>query len=226
MLVDEGPPEADVAGQLRRLGVDEPVDDRSHASSARPRRRRDERAARACTSGSSSTRRSPSESADERGALAEARKRRVRIEVARAGEAFRVGALTPACPLARRHGAARRRSEQPRRRPRRVVRKDGCPVHGRCRIRRHGPPAPAAGRDPQGRPPRLGRPRPRRGAEDASSRASRSSRSAQTTTTATRTRRRWQRSRPPLGSPSTAPTVTAQSSSSPTVARISVHTGR
>ena len=36
----------------------------------------------------------PSDSADERAALAEARKRRVRVQVARAGEAFRIGALT------------------------------------------------------------------------------------------------------------------------------------
>ena len=92
MLVDEGPPEADVAAQLRRLGVTSlsmivlTHPQRDHVGGAK-------NVLRELRVGLVLDPALPSESADERDALAEARKRRVRIETARAGEAFRVGAL-------------------------------------------------------------------------------------------------------------------------------------
>ena len=92
MLVDEGPPEADVAVQLRRLGVTSlsmivlTHPQRDHVGGAK-------RVLRELHVGLVLDPGLPSESSDERDALAEARKRRVRIETARTGEAFRLGAL-------------------------------------------------------------------------------------------------------------------------------------
>jgi competence protein ComEC len=92
VLVDEGPPEADVAGQLRRLGVTSlsmivlTHPQRDHVGGAKNVLRR-------LRVGLVLDPALPSESSDERGALVEARKHRVRIETARAGEAFRIGAL-------------------------------------------------------------------------------------------------------------------------------------
>ena len=92
VLVDEGAPEADVAGQLRGLGLRSlsmivlthpqhdhvggaaKVLDRVHVSAVLDPA-------------------IPSESTDERAALAAARRHRVRVIVARAGEGFRIGAL-------------------------------------------------------------------------------------------------------------------------------------
>jgi competence protein ComEC len=92
VLVDEGPPEADVASQLRRLGV------KSLSLLVMTHPQRDHVGGAEAVL--SSLRVSavldpaiPSESPEERAALAAARKRAVRVVVARAGEAFRVGAL-------------------------------------------------------------------------------------------------------------------------------------
>ncbi len=92
VLVDEGPPEADVAGQLRRLGVTSlsmivlTHPQRDHVGGA-------EDVLRQVRVGLVLDPALPNESSDERGALVEARKHRVRIETARAGEAYRIGAL-------------------------------------------------------------------------------------------------------------------------------------
>ena len=92
VLVDEGPPEADVAAQLRRLGVTSlsmivlTHPQRDHVGGAKD-------VLRQVRVGLVLDPALPSESADERGALVEARKHRVRIETARAGEAYRIGAL-------------------------------------------------------------------------------------------------------------------------------------
>ena len=92
VLVDEGPPEADVAGQLRRLGVKSVSmivlthPQRDHVGGAKA-------VLSKLSVGLVLDPAIPSDSEDERGALAEARKRGVRIEVARAGEGFRLGAL-------------------------------------------------------------------------------------------------------------------------------------
>jgi len=93
ILVDEGPPEADVAGQLRRLGV------RSLSMIVLTHPQRDHVGGAAevlsrLDVGSVLDPAIPSDSVDERDALTEARKRDVRIVVARAGEAFRLGRLT------------------------------------------------------------------------------------------------------------------------------------
>jgi competence protein ComEC len=93
VLVDEGPPEADVAGQLRKLGV------RSLSMIVLTHPQRDhvggaQKVLSRLRVGLVLDPEIPSESADERGALLEARKHHVRIEVARAGESFRIGALT------------------------------------------------------------------------------------------------------------------------------------
>jgi competence protein ComEC len=93
VLVDEGPPEADVAGQLRRLGVRTlsmivlTHPQRDHVGGA-------EAVLRKLHVGAVLDPAIPSDSADERAARAEARERKVRIEVARAGEVYRIGALT------------------------------------------------------------------------------------------------------------------------------------
>jgi competence protein ComEC len=92
VLVDEGPPEADVAGQLRRLGVDRlslvvlTHPQRDHVGGAasvldqlRP--------ALALDPGI------PSRSSEQQAALAAARRRHVRVVEARAGQSYRVGAL-------------------------------------------------------------------------------------------------------------------------------------
>jgi competence protein ComEC len=92
VLVDEGPPEADVAGQLRRLGVRHlslvvlTHPQRDHVGGAasvldqlRP--------ALALDPGI------PSRSSEQQAALAAARRRHVRVVEARAGQSYRVGAL-------------------------------------------------------------------------------------------------------------------------------------
>jgi competence protein ComEC len=92
VLVDEGPPEADVASQLRRLGVmtlsllvlTHPQRDHVGGAAAVLSRLR---------VGALLDPGIPSKSEEEHAALAAARKRGVRLVIARAGEAFRVGAL-------------------------------------------------------------------------------------------------------------------------------------
>jgi competence protein ComEC len=93
VLVDEGPPEADVAAQLESLGVK----NLSMIVLTHPQRDHVGGAAevlRKLRVGLVLDPAIPSDSADERAALAEARKHRIRVQVARAGETFRVGALT------------------------------------------------------------------------------------------------------------------------------------
>jgi competence protein ComEC len=92
VLVDEGPPEADVAGQLRHLGV------RSLSMIVLTHPQRDHVGGAAdvlarLNVGFVLDPAIPSVSVDERAALAEARRRHVRVVVARAGEAFELGRL-------------------------------------------------------------------------------------------------------------------------------------
>ncbi len=92
VLVDEGPPEADVAGQLRRLGV------RRLAAVVLTHPQRDHvgGAARVLAKLPAELVLDPgirTESSDERAALAEARRRRVRVIRVRAGQTFELGRL-------------------------------------------------------------------------------------------------------------------------------------
>jgi len=92
VLVDEGAPEADVAGQLRGLGV------RSLSMIVLTHPQRDHVGGAAkvldrVRVGTVLDPAIPSESTDERAALAAARRHRVRVVVARAGEGFRIGGL-------------------------------------------------------------------------------------------------------------------------------------
>ncbi len=92
VLVDEGPPEAEMASQLRRLGVRT----LSLLVLTHPQRDHVGGAAQVLSKlsvGAVLDPAIPSESPDERAARASARARGVRIIVARAGEAFRIGAL-------------------------------------------------------------------------------------------------------------------------------------
>jgi competence protein ComEC len=92
VLVDEGPPEAKVARQLRRLGLKSlsmivlTHPQRDHVGGAKD-------VLSELHVGAVLDPAIPSGSVDERSALGEARRRGVRIEVARAGEGFRIGAL-------------------------------------------------------------------------------------------------------------------------------------
>jgi competence protein ComEC len=93
VLVDEGPPEANVAGQLHRLGVTSlsmivlTHPQRDHVGGAKD-------VLGQLRVGAVLDPAIPSQSSDENRALTEARKHHVRIQVARAGEAFRIGALS------------------------------------------------------------------------------------------------------------------------------------
>lgn len=92
VLVDQGPPEADVAAQLRRLGVRRLAalvlthPQRDHVGGAADVLRRVE-------VGFVLDPRIPAESRDESQALAEARRRGIRVVVARAGSEYRLGKL-------------------------------------------------------------------------------------------------------------------------------------
>jgi competence protein ComEC len=92
VLVDEGPPEADVEGQLRALGV------RRLAMIVLTHPQRDHVGGAAdvlehLEVGSVLDPGLPTQSSDEKGALAAARRRHVRVILARAGQAFRLGRL-------------------------------------------------------------------------------------------------------------------------------------
>jgi competence protein ComEC len=92
VLIDEGAPEADVAGQLRSLGI------RRLALIVLTHPQRDHVGGAAAVLervrvGFVLDPAIPSDSADEKAALTTARKRHVRVVVARAGEAFRLGRL-------------------------------------------------------------------------------------------------------------------------------------
>ena len=93
VLVDQGPPEADVAGQLARLGV------RRLAALVLTHPQRDHIGGAARVLGRIPVDlvldpRIPAPSADEEAALSVVRRKRIRVVSARAGEAFRLGALT------------------------------------------------------------------------------------------------------------------------------------
>jgi competence protein ComEC len=92
VLVDEGPPEANVAGQLRKLGLES----LSVVILTHPQRDHIGGAARVLGRfpvGLVLDPAIPSESADELSAREAARRRHVRVVVARAGQAFRIGRL-------------------------------------------------------------------------------------------------------------------------------------
>ena len=106
VLVDEGPPEAKMASQLRRLGVTT----LSLLVMTHPQRDHVGGAAEVLNKlrvGAVLDPAIPSESPDERSARAAARQRGVRMIVARAGEAFRIGALRLRVAVARRARARR-----------------------------------------------------------------------------------------------------------------------
>jgi competence protein ComEC len=92
VLVDEGPPEADVAGQLGRLGIKRLAmivlthPQRDHVGGAAKVLDR-------LTVGAVLDPAIPSESSDERAALSAAHRRHVRVVVARSGESFSLGRL-------------------------------------------------------------------------------------------------------------------------------------
>ena len=138
VLVDEGPPEAEIASQLQRLGVTSSVARRPHASPAGPHRRCGH-VLRSCASTPCSIRRLPTRArtsvrpVPQRGSAASDHRR------ARGGGVPHRRAPAPR-RLARRAGDARRRPEQPRRRPPRLVRRDRRAAHRRRRVRRHRPP--------------------------------------------------------------------------------------
>jgi competence protein ComEC len=92
VLIDEGPPEADVAGQLRKLGVQ----NLSLVVLTHPQRDHVGGAAKVLQRlrvGLVLDPALPSESTEERSALDAARRRHVRVVVARAGQAYRIGRL-------------------------------------------------------------------------------------------------------------------------------------
>jgi competence protein ComEC len=92
VLVDEGPPEADVAGQLRKMGVR----DLSLVVLTHPQRDHVGGAAKVLERlrvGVVLDPAVPSESPEERSALDAARQRDVRVVVARAGQGYRIGRL-------------------------------------------------------------------------------------------------------------------------------------
>ena len=92
VLVDEGPPEADVAAQIRGLGLRS----LSMIVLTHPQRDHVGGAARVLDRvrvGAVLDPAIPGESTDERAALAAAKRHRVRVVVARAGDGFRVGEL-------------------------------------------------------------------------------------------------------------------------------------
>ncbi len=92
VLIDEGPPEADVAGQLRKLGVE----NLSLVVLTHPQRDHVGGAAKVLERlrvGLVLDPALPSKSAEERSALDAARRRHVRVVVARAGQGYRIGRL-------------------------------------------------------------------------------------------------------------------------------------
>jgi competence protein ComEC len=92
VLVDEGPPEADVAGQLRKMGVS----DLSLVVLTHPQRDHVGGAARVLERlrvGLVLDPAVPSKSTEERSALEAARRRHLRVVVARAGQGYRIGRL-------------------------------------------------------------------------------------------------------------------------------------
>ncbi len=191
VLVDQGPPEADVAGQLATLGVrslsalvlTHPQRDHVGGAAGRP--------AHGSTWASCSTRGSRREREDEAAALAAAREQGVPVRVVRSGDELRVGGLRLERALARR---ARHRRHDPNDHAivllARLRRSRRAPHRGRG-VGRHRAPAACArvevlkvahhGSADPGLARQLARP---------PSRGSRSSPSGRATTTATHERRR------------------------------------
>ena len=116
VLVDEGPPEAEIGGPAAAPRCDEPVADRPHASAARPRRRRREGPRTKLRVGAVLDPAIPSESPDERSARAAAQRNAASaMIVARAGRGVQDRRAAAPRPLAGRARHAGRRPEQPRR---------------------------------------------------------------------------------------------------------------
>ena len=193
VLVDQGPPEADVAGQLDDLGVERLValvlthPQRDHVGGAAD-------VLGAIEVGAVLDPRIPAESEDHERRARGARERTTcRSSRLRAGQRLRVGALRLEVLWPDGARPAGRRSERPCGRPPRDLRTDRRAPDGGRGGKRHGPHPAAAGRDPQGRAPRLGGHVRCRPCSTSSTRRSRSSRSARTTTTVTRRPPRWPR---------------------------------
>ena len=215
MLVDEGPPEANVAQQLRALGVRRLAavvlthQQRDHIGGAEAVLRRiavdrvlDPYLARS--------------SVYRHFALAEAEKHGVEVIKTRAGDTFRLGrlhlrVLWPNRPGTRERGSKPARDGHPRnlRRGRRAPDR-------RLRDRCHRAAPLTARRDPQGRAPRLGRRRARERAARAAAGGRGDLVRPRATTTVIRAPRPSRHCARAQGSASTAPTRTGASSSSRT----------
>ena len=199
---------------------------RAHAPAARPHRRRRRRCppARRRPRARSAARRSRARTSA--AALAAAAERGVAGRRDARRRRFRLGRLRLRVLWPDRAGHAGRGSEPAPDRPARDLRRGRrAPDRGR-RDRRHRAAALAAGRDPQGRAPRLGRLRASRASCASCGRPSRSSPAAADNDYGHPRARRSPRSARARAQPLTAPTRTGGSWSSRTGARITVRTDR
>ena len=215
VLVDQGPPEGDVAGQLARMGI------RSLSAVVLTHPQRDHvgGAAEVISRLRVGTVLDPHLAAtgpDREEAVAAARQRRVPVRLVRTGSEFKVGGLVLHTLWPPDPGLAVGGPEPERSRPRRILRRDRRLPAGGRRVGRDLPPPSPLVRGAQGRASRLRRPGARRAAPRPSAEHRRN------------LGRPRQRLRPSAGrdagragdaspsSPSTEPTCTGASWSSPT----------
>ncbi len=173
VLVDEGPPEADVAGQLRRLGI------RSLTAVVLTHPQRDHiggaaRVLDRLTVGAVAEPGIEAPSHDRDAVLAAARRRGIPVIVVHAGEVFAARQARAPDPLAGRPGASQRGPEPARRRRARELRSDRRAAHRRRRERRHLAAAPPPRRGVEGGPSRIGGSRASRPVRACCARGSRS----------------------------------------------------
>ena len=155
MLVDQGPPEADVAGQLRRFGI------RELSLLVLTHPQRDHVGGAADVLSSSRVRvvldpRLASSVPEERAALTEAKEQPRSCRHRAAGARVRDRQAARSRPLAGRAGCAERGPEPPRDGLPRLLRRDRRAARRRCRVAGAAAAPPAAGGGAQGLPPRLG----------------------------------------------------------------------
>ena len=146
---------------------------RAHAPAARPHRRRGGLSCAASPSTASSIRGSPSPARSSGPRSPRRPDRGVPVVETRAGRRVPARPAPASCSLARPAGNRERRSEPAPGRPARELRRDRRAADGRRRDGGDGAAALAADRDPQGRAPRLGRPRARCRAARAATRGRR-----------------------------------------------------